>query len=93
MRCTKCDKMNSELLKTAYGLYLCEDCWDDYICTDMGRLEYLIGICDGDYPVEEFDADFLIEVAESWKKFHNATELTPQQCLVMEAKARELGIL
>lgn len=93
MRCTKCDKNSGELIKTAYGFYLCEDCWDDYICTDMGRLEYLIGICNGDYPADEFDADFLIEVAESWKCFYKDTELTHQQCFDIEVIAQELGIL
>ena len=43
--CTKCGTNRKELLKTAYGDYLCEDCWDEYILTEAGLLEYLIGIC------------------------------------------------
>ena len=50
--CANCDTHHKELLKTAYGDFLCVDCWDDYICTDAGRLEYLIGICKGDYPAD-----------------------------------------
>jgi hypothetical protein len=80
-------------LRTAYGDLLCEDCWDDYICTDAGRLEYLIGICYGDLPMSEFDADFLGSVAKSWKEHSQALALTPSQRLVIEDKAIKLGIL
>ena len=49
-RCTRCEDTGREYFITAYGDILCEDCWDDYICTDEGKVEYLIGICKGDYP-------------------------------------------
>jgi hypothetical protein len=91
--CDECGSRKKELLKTAYGDYLCEDCWDDYICTDPGKLEYLIGICNGDYPASDFDADFLGEVAESWKTNSNMVDLTPKQKSELEEKARELGLL
>jgi hypothetical protein len=91
--CDECGSRKKELLKTAYGDYLCEDCWDDYICTDMGKLEFLIGICNGDYPASDFDADFLGEVAESWKTNSNMVDLTPKQKSELEEKARELGLL
>lgn len=91
--CTKCDNTRGELLRTAYGDLLCEDCWDDYICTDAGRLEYLIGICHGDLPMSEFDADFLGSVSKSWKEYSQALELTPAQRLEIEDKAIKLGIL
>ena len=91
--CANCDTTRKELLKTAYGDFLCEDCWDDYICSDAGRLEYLIGICYGDLPVEEFDAEFLGLVAKSWKEHSQALELTTDQKLAIEDKAIKLGIL
>lgn len=94
MRCANCDKTLSEdFFKTAYGNWLCEDCWDDYICSDVGRLEYLIGICNGDYPVFYFDAEFLVEVARSWKENSNRLDLTPEARFELEEKAHELGIL
>lgn len=93
MRCANCDKTRGEFLKTAYGDFLCEDCWDDYINTETGRLEYLIGICNGDYPASEFDAEFLCEVAKSWMINYNMLDFTPQQRVEIEEKARELGIL
>lgn len=91
--CANCDTHHKELLKTAYGDFLCEDCWDDYINTDTGRLEYLIGICNEDYPISEFDADFLCEVAKSWRTHVQLLDLTPQQRAEIEEKAHELEIL
>ena len=93
MGCANCDKTRGEFLKTAYGDYLCEDCWDDYINTETGRLEYLIGICNGDYPAEEFDADFLGEVAKSWINHCTELDFTPQQRFEIEEKAHKLGLL
>ena len=93
MVCANCDKTRGEFLKTAYGDYLCEDCWDEYICSDTGKLEYLIGICSGDYPADDFDADFLCEVAKSYMINYNKLNFTPQQRFELEEKARELGLL
>lgn len=84
---------NKEFLRTAYGYYLCEDCWDDYICSDEGRLEYLIGICKGDYSASDFDADFLCDVARSWWLNFQKLNFTNEQRLELEIKAQELGIL
>lgn len=94
MRCANCDKtLGGDSFKTAYGDWFCEDCWDDYICSDAGMLEYLIGICQGDLPVEEFDADFLGAVAESWREHSKMLDLTAEQLTEIEQKAVELGIL
>jgi hypothetical protein len=91
--CANCDAHRKELLKTAYGDFLCEDCWDDYINTEAGRLEYLIGICNGDYPADDFDAEFLGEVAVSWMINYSKLDLTIQERFDIEQKARELGLL
>lgn len=94
MRCANCDKtLSGDSFKTAYGDFLCEDCWDDYICSDAGKLEYLIGICRGDYPVEEFDTDFLYGVAKSYRLNYEKLDLTAEQLTELEQKAMELGIL
>lgn len=71
VRCSKCDKALGEYMLTAYGDAICEDCWDEYICTKEGKVEYLLGICRGDYPAVEFDDDFLKEVTESWEANKN----------------------
>jgi recombinational DNA repair protein (RecF pathway) len=94
MRCANCDKtLGRDFFKTAYGDFLCEDCWDDYICTQAGKLEYLIGICRGDYPADDFDTDFLGEVAVSWMINYNKLDLTPQERSEIEEEARRLGLL
>lgn len=94
MRCANCGiKLGGDSFKTAYGDWLCEDCWDDYICSDVGRLEYLIGICYGELPVDEFDADFLYEVVKSYRINYEKLDLTAEQITELEQKAMELGIL
>lgn len=93
MCCANCDRTFGKFFKTAYGDRLCEDCWDDYICSDTGRLEYLIGICRGDYPIEEFDADFLGGVAKSYRINYEKLDLTAKQLTEIEQKATKLGIL
>ena len=67
MHCKKCGRTACEQFETAYGDTLCEHCWDEYICTKEGKVEYMLGICRGDYPAAEFDDGFLKEVAASWK--------------------------
>lgn len=94
MRCANCDKtLDKDSFKTAYGDWLCEDCWDDYICSDAGRLEYLIGICHGELPIKEFDTDFLYEVVKSYKINYEKLDLTADQLAEIEQKAMALGIL
>lgn len=66
VRCNKCNKALGEYLLTAYGDAICEDCWDKYIMTDEGKIEFLLGICLGDYPAADFDDEFLLEVVASW---------------------------
>lgn len=93
MLCANCDETKAVLLKTAYGDFLCEDCWDDYICSEAGRLEYFIGFCREDYHHDEFDADFVYEAVKSWKTNYSVLDFTPQQRFELEEKARELGLL
>lgn len=91
--CNRCNITRKELLKTAYGYYLCEDCWDDYICTDEGRVEYLIGICRGDYPMSDFDADFLGAVAQSWNDHSHQLDLPVAERTKLTYKAYTLGLI
>jgi hypothetical protein len=94
MRCANCDKtLGGDSFKTAYGDWLCEDCWDEYILTEAGLLEYLIGICYGDYPMSDFDADFLGRVVMSWIHNSNNLDLTVEQREEIFLKARELKLL
>lgn len=93
MKCANCDKIGGEFLKTAYGDYLCEDCWDDYICTEAGMLEYFIGFCREDYHPDEFDADFVGEAVKSYRINYDKLDFTAEQLTELEHKAEELGLL
>ena len=92
--CANCYRSDSELLlKSAYGDWLCENCWDDYICSDAGKLEYFIGFCREDYHPDEFDADFVGEAIMSYKINYDKLALTPEERTQIENKAKELGLL
>lgn len=91
--CINCEETRGEFIKTAYGDLLCEDCWDDYICTDAGKLEYFIGFCREDYHPNEFDADFVGEVVKSYKINYEKLDFTAEQLTELENKAKELGLL
>lgn len=93
MGCTNCGKTQGEFFKTAYGDLLCENCWDDYICTETGRLEYFIGFCREDYHPDEFDADFVCEVVKSYRINYEKLDFTTEQRTELENKAKELGLL
>ena len=95
LRCAKCDKVLGEYLLTAYGDTVCEYCWDEYICSKEGKLEYLIGICKGDYPAIEFDNEFLREAVESWNENKNLVKphLPDKLFSLVEIKAQVLGKL
>lgn len=91
--CANCGREDKTFFKTAYGPWLCEDCWDDYLMTDNGKVEYLIGICNGDYPMSNFDADFLGEVAMSWRRFIMSLDYTDEELSEFEKIAISLGLL
>lgn len=80
--CDKCLKPVESRLLNAYGALLCEDCWDDYLFTDEGKVEYIIGITRGDYPMEYFDADFLGLCATQWNKIRTSLILLMTRLLV-----------
>jgi hypothetical protein len=92
-RCEKCSKVLGEYFVTAYGEKRCEDCWDDYLMTDRGKVEYFIGICKEDYPMSDFDADFLGYISVCWTKYRDELDLKMSELRDIEDKARQLGIL
>lgn len=92
-RCEKCGKVLGEYFMTAYGEKRCEDCWDDYLMTDRGKVEYFIGICNDDYPMSDFDADFLGHVAVCWTEYRDELDMKMSEIRNLETKARGLGLL
>lgn len=92
-RCDKCGKQVIDLLVTAYGDKRCDHCWDDYLMTDRGKVEYFIGIVRGFYPMDEFDADFLGHVSVCWKEHRAELNMTIAEVQTLEAKAKAIGLL
>lgn len=91
--CEHCGKRKIDLLKTVYGEYLCEDCWDDYLFTSEAKAEYLLGIAREDYPASSFDADFLGFAAVQWKKNRNLFDMSDEAIEAIEAKLKNHGLL
>ena len=92
LHCNKCGKSMEELKTTAYGDVRCPDCFDDYLMTDRGKVEYFIGIAAGKLPVTDYDADFLGHVATCWKKYKSQLALTVAEIHWIECKAEAVGI-
>jgi hypothetical protein len=61
--------------------------------TDKGKVEYLLGIVRGEFPMDYYDADFLGYVAVCWRKYRDEFNLTLRDLYEIEAKAEELGLL
>lgn len=78
---------------TAYGELLCADCYDDYLFTEEGKVEYVIGIVDGDYTMDCFDADFLGELGVQWNKHRKYLALPDDTIAYVEKKAQFIGLL
>lgn len=91
--CIKCNRKVDTTFESLYGETMCEFCWDDYLMTDKGKVEYLVGIVRGDYPMDYFDADFLGHVATCWRRYIYEINLTDDEIAEIEAKAEALGLL
>lgn len=91
--CIKCDRKVPDLFTSLYGETMCEFCWDEYLMTDKGKVEYLVGIVRGDYPMEYYDADFLGHVVVCWNKYRCELKITNGELMHIEEKAREIGLL
>ena len=92
--CDKCGKpLDGEFFKTAYGEHRCADCYDDYLMTDKGKVEYLISIVNNDCDVNDYDADFLGWVASCWNRYRDELDMKLSEIHTIEAKARCAGLL
>jgi DNA-directed RNA polymerase subunit RPC12/RpoP len=90
--CTKCGKEVEKLLTTAYGDKRCEACYDDYLMTDRGKVEYLIGLAMGEYPAASFDAEFLGHVWLCWKNYRDELNLTMKEIKNIEGLVEMFGL-
>lgn len=92
-RCAKCGKETGTILTTVYGEDRCELCYDDYLMTDKGKVEYFVGIITGDLSIEDYDADFLGHVVTCWKKYRDELILSIKTIRLIEIEAAKLGLL
>ena len=93
MLCAKCGKPLGSYSTTAYGEVRCLDCFDDHLMTDRGKVEYFIGLCTGELEMKDYDADFLGHVSVCWQKYRAQLDMSIAEVNLLEAKAKELGIL
>ena len=91
-RCVKCGKALKSFIETAYGEKRCPDCYDDYLMTDKGKVEYLIGIVSGELDIKDYDADFLGYIAVCWNRYRDELNMTLLKLSEIEEKAKQLGI-
>jgi hypothetical protein len=91
--CEKCGKPTLDTLINVFSEELCLDCWDDYLMTDRGKVEYFIGIVKEELPIEDYDADFLGHIAVCWNNYKSELNHASTMMAFYEAKAKELGIL
>lgn len=97
-RCVKCGKVlkeyfGEESFITVFGEERCSDCYEDYLMTDKGKVEYLIGIVRGNSSISDFDADFLGWISVCWAKYRDELDMTLAEIHDIEEKAINLGIL
>lgn len=90
--CTRC--MSPEPLnQTAYGNPLCDECWDEYLDSNQGKVEYFLNIVRGQEDVRSFDADFLFTVIRSWNAYKNLLDLSEAEIAEYEEIAFHIGLL
>lgn len=92
-RCDICNKLDNELLLSMYGALLCGNCWDNYLRTPEGKVEYIFGIVNDYHPKEEFDEDFLVFAAFQWHKNRQYFDISDEELTYVEARAKVLGLL
>ena len=95
LRCSECmTKVGAlEYTENVYGDVLCDDCWDEYINSDRGKIEYFVSIVNDEEDIRAFDADMLGAIAVSWKRNKHRTEFSKETIERFEKKATEVGLL
>lgn len=94
MTATQCDCCKSEavLYKNAYGQYLCTDCWNDYLTSDRGQVEYMIGVASGEYKRSSFSNEDCTAIQLAWFAYQDELGKTAEELSLIEAAARDAGM-
>jgi hypothetical protein len=91
--CSNCKKEVELTIPNSYGESLCNDCWDDYIITERGKLEYFVSLVRGEEDLRAFDADELGEIVVSWNKYKFDTEFSKKEIEQFEIIAARLNLM
>ena len=92
-RCEKCGKTLGSYITTVYGEIRCESCYDDYLMTDKGKVEYFIGLCTGELDIKDYDADFLGWLGVCWRKYRDEIPMSNKDIAELEIHAAYIGLL
>lgn len=92
-RCAKCGKPLRSFSRTVYGENRCLECFDDYLMTDKGKVEYFVGLCTDELDIKDYDADFLGWLGVCWRKYRDELDMTPVEVKLIENKAVSIGLL
>lgn len=92
---TKCNNCNADTIlhKNAYGQYLCADCWNNYLTTVNGQVEYVIGLATGEYKITAFSEKDRKWIAEAWNTYKANLGKTEEELLTIETAAKEAGLV
>ena len=90
--CDKCFMPITDGILSAFGALLCEECWDEYINTPEGKVEYLIGIAKADYPATEFTADFLCFAVIQWYKNRSQLDMSEEEIIEIEDRLKRIKL-
>ena len=94
MMITKCSGCGTEtsLHKNAYGLYLCTDCWNRYLTTMTGQVEYVIGLASGEYKITTFSDSDRVSIVRAWSLYKDQLGKTEEELLAIEEAAKKAGL-
>ena len=89
IRCDKCGRVieaeaEPDTFLNAYGVLMCEECYDEYLFTDEGKVEVIIGIATGENNPAEFDADYLGDCICKWTRFRDQLDISDEEILFIE---------
>lgn len=90
--CDKCLTPSTNRILNIYGALICEDCWDDYICTPEGSVEYLVGIAKADFPPSSLDADFTCYAVVQWYKNRDQFDFAEEEIQEIENKLKQIKL-
>ena len=92
MKCTRCMKPE-ELVVTAYGESLCEECYEEYKFSESGKIEHFIAIARGQEKLKSYDADHLGAIIKSWQDNKHLLALSKDEIDELEEIALLIGLL